>query len=29
MGYLVTQRAVLQWRINQLSTRPLPILVLY
>jgi hypothetical protein len=29
MGYLVTQRAILQWRINQLSIRPMPVLVLY
>jgi hypothetical protein len=29
MGYLVNQHAILQWRINQLSPTPLPVLVLY
>jgi hypothetical protein len=29
MGYLTNQRAILQWRINQLGPMPLPILVLY
>jgi hypothetical protein len=29
MGYLANQRAILQWRINQLSPMPLPVLVLY